>query len=586
MFAPSQHRCYQVKTNVRTRHYCRWSLGRRGGNADSNSSRFTTRPISCHLYCPSPTISKQKCSASYSQPLYPKGQGDTSIQAVHPQDGEAIQHGRIYVAPPDYHLLIKNGYVRLVRGPRENSHRPAVDPLFRTAARVYGQRVVGVVLSGTLDDGTAGLLAIKQRGGVAIVQDPDEALYSGMPRSAIENVDIDYILRVSEIPSMLQELAYKSVEMERTSVSSEMEMEADVAELELEAMHDFNRPGKPSGFGCPECGGSLWELQEGSLIRFRCRTGHAFSTGSLMAEQSEALETALWMALRALEEKAALVHRLAGRARDRRQPLSAERFAVQAQVAQQRATLIRQLLLKEDSEPIATDPIGGNGGNGQVVRVDSSVRVQGDGLKPLQSATAKAIDFKVVALCASAGGLKALSQILSALPANIPCAITVLQHLSPQHSSQLAEILSRRTTLAVKEAEAGDVLHPGKVYIAPPDHHLLVNSDGTLSLSHTELVHFVRPSADLLLESMAASLKQQAIAVVLTGSGVDGAMGVSAIKQMGGSVVVQNQATSEVFGMPGAAIATGSTDRIVSLDEIAATLVELVAVADEASQEL
>ncbi len=510
-----------------------------------------------------------------------KGRGNTTLQAVHPQDGEAIQHGRIYVAPPDYHLLIKNGYIRLARGPRENSHRPAVDPLFRTAARVYGQRVVGVVLSGTLDDGTAGLLAIKQQGGVAVVQDPDEALYSGMPRSAIENVDVDYILRVSDIPSKLRELAYRSVEMEESSVSSEIEMEADIAELELEAMQDFDRPGKPSGFGCPECGGSLWELQEGSLIRFRCRTGHAYSIGSLLAEQSEALEMALWMALRALEEKAALLGRLADRSRDR-QPLSARRFAEQAQVAQQRAALIRQLLLKEDS--ITTDVLidVSSNGNGQVVA--DSVAVQGDDSKPVQSATAETIAFKVVALCASVGGLKALSQILSALPADFPCAITVVQHLSPQHSSQLADILSRRTALVVKQAEAGDLLHPGKVYIAPPDNHLLVNSDGTLSLTHTELVHFVRPSADLLLESMAASLKQRAIAVVLTGAGVDGAMGVRAIKQMGGRVVVQNQATSEVFGMPGAAIATGSTDLIVSLDEIATTLVKLVAIEDGANQ--
>ena len=434
---------------------------------------------------------------------------------------------------------------------------------------------MGVVLSGTLDDGTAGLLAIKQRGGVAVVQDPDEALYAGMPRSAIENVDVDYILRMSDISSRLTELAYRSVEMEEASVSSEIEMEADIAEFELEAMQDFDRPGKPSGFGCPECGGSLWELQEGSLIRFRCRTGHAYSTGSLLAEQSEALETALWTALRALEEKAALVCRLADRARDRHQPLSAKRFAEQAQVAQQRAALMRRLLLKED-DSMATDVLIDvpAAGNGQVLKADSSVAVQGDDSNlPVQPATAKTINFKVVALCASAGGLKALSQILSALPADFPCAITVVQHLSPQHSSQLADILSRRTALAVKQAETGDVLYPGKVYIAPPDHHLLVNSDGTLSLSHTELVHFVRPSADLLLESMAASLKQQAIAVVLTGSGVDGAMGVRAIKQMGGSVVVQNQETSEVFGMPGAAIATGSADLIVSLEEIATTLV-------------
>ena len=131
-----------------------------------------------------------------------KHQPNSLLQALHPHNEQAIEHGKIYIAPPNYHLIVKDGYIRLARGPKENNHRPAVDALFRTAARTYGRRVVGVVLTGTLDDGTAGLLAVKQRGGVAIVQDPDEALYSGMPRSAIENVDVDRVLRLSEIASV------------------------------------------------------------------------------------------------------------------------------------------------------------------------------------------------------------------------------------------------------------------------------------------------------------------------------------------------------------------------------------------------
>lgn len=181
--------------------------------------------------------------------------------ASHPQDGEKIEQSRIYVAPPDQHLLIKNGYIRLARGPKENSHRPAVDPLFRTAARVYGSRVVGIVLSGTLDDGTAGLLAVKQQGGIAIVQNPEEAMYSGMPANAIESVDVDHILPVAEIASVLVDLIHKSVETGEATVSHDMEMETDIAELELGAMQVLdNRPGTPSPFACPDCNGVLWEI--------------------------------------------------------------------------------------------------------------------------------------------------------------------------------------------------------------------------------------------------------------------------------------------------------------------------------------
>ncbi len=184
--------------------------------------------------------------------------------------------------------------------------------------------------------------------------------------------------------------------------------------------------------------------------------------------------------------------------------------------------------------------------------------------------------FDVVAFAASAGGVTALISVLSELPAQFAAAIVVVQHLDPHHRSLLVEILSRRASLHVKAAEEGDCLAPGTVYIAPPDRHVLVNSDGTLSLTQTELVHFVRPSADLLFESTASSYKDRAIAVVLTGTGSDGAMGVTAIKQMGGTVLVEDSKTAEFNGMPKAAIETASADLILPLAEIPVALIKLV----------
>jgi two-component system, chemotaxis family, protein-glutamate methylesterase/glutaminase len=184
--------------------------------------------------------------------------------------------------------------------------------------------------------------------------------------------------------------------------------------------------------------------------------------------------------------------------------------------------------------------------------------------------------FDIVALASSAGGLKALSQVLSSLPANFPAAIVVVQHLDPRHRSLMADILSRRTSLQVKEAEEGDRITPTTVYIAPPNRHLLANPDGTLSLTQSELVHFVRPSADLLFDSVAASYKDRAIAVVLSGTGNDGAMGVEAIAKMGGTIIAQDETTSEFFGMLSAAIQTGSVTFILPLSEVASALVSLV----------
>ncbi len=184
--------------------------------------------------------------------------------------------------------------------------------------------------------------------------------------------------------------------------------------------------------------------------------------------------------------------------------------------------------------------------------------------------------FDVVAIAASAGGLNAINVVLSSLPAMFPATIVVVQHLDPRHRSLMAEILARNTSLKVKQAEEGETMLPGTVYIAPPDRHLLVNADGTLALTQSELVHFVRPSADLLFESVAASHKDRAIAVVLTGTGSDGSMGVQAIKKMGGTVICQDVNSAEFSGMPLAALQSKCVDFTLPLEEIAAALVTLV----------
>lgn len=184
--------------------------------------------------------------------------------------------------------------------------------------------------------------------------------------------------------------------------------------------------------------------------------------------------------------------------------------------------------------------------------------------------------FEIVAIAASAGGLRALETILAAIEAGFPAPILVVQHLSRSRASLMAPILRRSTALAVNQAEEGEQILPGCVYIAPPDHHLLVRSDRTLSLTHTELVHFVRPSADILFESVAAGFGPRAIAVVVTGTGFDGAAGVQAVKKAGGVVVVQDEHSSEFFGMPGAAINTGDADFIVPLSQIGSVLTSLL----------
>jgi two-component system chemotaxis response regulator CheB len=267
------------------------------------------------------------------------------LEAVHPADRDRVEAGRIYVAPPGMHLLLQDGRVRLTRGPKENGHRPALDPLFRTAALEYGPRAVGVVLTGSLDDGTAGLAAIKARGGVAVVQDPDDALFRSMPESALRYVDVDYCLPVGEMATLLGWLAREPVqERGKDPVPEDMELEAKIAGLDPTVLEQGRHPGDLSGYTCPECSGPLHEMQDGALTRFRCRVGHAYTADGVLEGKTDALEEALYAALNSLEEAAKMADRLAGRARQSGQARAAERFEARARGARRKAGTVRRVL--------------------------------------------------------------------------------------------------------------------------------------------------------------------------------------------------------------------------------------------------
>lgn len=252
-----------------------------------------------------------------------------ALPAVHPNHGDEISPGRIYVAPPDNHLLVRRGFVEVVRGPTENGHRPAVDPLFRTASRSYGSRVVGVVLSGYLDCGTAGLMSIKARGGVAVVQDPTTARAPDMPRSALDRVEVDHVIAPPELPGLLARLAAQE--------APEVPPGGGGVEV-LEG----TRPGRRAELVCPACHGVLTEADVGDFARFQCHVGHAFSLESLLGAQGEDVERALWAAVRSLEEAAALSRRIRRTQRDEN---LRRRFAEKEHRLQHQADLIRDLLL-------------------------------------------------------------------------------------------------------------------------------------------------------------------------------------------------------------------------------------------------
>jgi two-component system chemotaxis response regulator CheB len=259
------------------------------------------------------------------------------LSARYPEDGEIMEHCHIYVAPPDTHLTIEDGTVRLGKGPRENLSRPAIDPLFRTAAAAYNASVIGVILSGTLDDGTAGLGAIKDAGGITIVQTPDDTVFRGMPQSAIDHVKVDFVLPSKDIAHKLVSLCQES---RHAKVRSHIP-----ADLTSEIIDSFI---------CPECGGTLTEEEGSSVTRFRCQIGHVLSLESLLAGQSQNLEKALWAAVRALKERAALALKLTARLRTRNHDsFVAAQYERQAEEALFQADQIEKIIerTREEFEP-------------------------------------------------------------------------------------------------------------------------------------------------------------------------------------------------------------------------------------------
>jgi two-component system chemotaxis response regulator CheB len=262
--------------------------------------------------------------------------------AAHAVDREPIQNRRIYVAPPDHHLLLEKDRVRVTRGPRENRFRPAIDPLFRSAALAYGPRVIGIELSGALDDGVAGLWAIKQQGGLVVVQDPSDAEVPSMPLNAIKAVKADYILPISKMGALLTKLITEPVEAQDTKADERTEFEVKIAMAEKPPKPQIFDYGELTPYTCPECHGVLTALREGDRIRFRCHTGHAFSADSLLASVTGYIEEALWSSIRSVQESIILLNHMGDHFAEANQPRVAAMYFKKATDAKRRADLIRQ----------------------------------------------------------------------------------------------------------------------------------------------------------------------------------------------------------------------------------------------------
>jgi two-component system, chemotaxis family, protein-glutamate methylesterase/glutaminase len=234
------------------------------------------------------------------------------LSVANAKSGERFERRRIYVAPPGFHLLLHDDHMLLRRGPRENLARPAIDPLFRSAACSYGARVIGVLLSGSLSDGTAGLRAIKAVGGLAVIQDPQDAAVPEMVRNALRHVEIDHCVPVAAMGDLLAQLAAEPAG-ETRSIPPRVRLEAAVAAQEHSTMPNENRLGELSGFVCPECHGPLWEIEDGDMLRYRCHTGHAFTSDAMLEAQSAEADQILWSLLRAHQQRAEFAKRMAVR---------------------------------------------------------------------------------------------------------------------------------------------------------------------------------------------------------------------------------------------------------------------------------
>jgi len=273
----------------------------------------------------------------------------TDLPVATPVDGATFKKGHVYVAPPDHHLLLNETTMRVMRGPQENRFRPSIDALFRSAARCQGSRVIGVVLTGYLDDGTVGLQAIKKRGGITVVQDPAEAEYPSMPLSALRYVNVDHSVPIAEAGALLTRLvATEPADQDEHPTTPEIEIESKIAEQQMntkEFLDNVKEIGSLTPFTCPDCHGSIWQLGEEEPLKLRCHVGHSFTGEVFSTEQSQSVEKALWSAVRVMEEKVTFSRQLAKRKRIQNLKKEADRFDQEAAALDEELTRIRDLIV-------------------------------------------------------------------------------------------------------------------------------------------------------------------------------------------------------------------------------------------------
>ena len=275
------------------------------------------------------------------------------LNCVHAVHGEHVEAGYVYLAPSDHHLMIgENGRMQVTKGARENRSRPAIDPLFRSAAVAFGNRATGILLTGYLDDGTAGLIAIQRCGGTCIVQDPNDAEYPDMPKNALNQLKVDYCVPISEMGGLLFKLMKRKIGKQKT-IPEDIEREAKIAERVLSDLAAVNSLGEQVPFNCPGCGGVLWKMHKGSFLRYRCHTGHAYTAAALLAEQTRKIEETMWTALRMFEERRNLLTTIAKEQTGAPSHSAAER----AKLSQIHIDRIRAVLLADDKATKGDMPV-------------------------------------------------------------------------------------------------------------------------------------------------------------------------------------------------------------------------------------
>lgn len=273
------------------------------------------------------------------------------LEAVHPEINETIKPGKIYVAPPDHHMLLEEGRVVVRKGPKENRFRPSIDALFRSAAYVYGSRVIGIVLTGALDDGTSGMWMIKRLGGLTLCQDPEEAVFPEMPSSVKEYVEIDYSVKVTGMGALLTRLVSEQKNPKQEIPEEEwkqLSLEVKIATTDDAFEKGIMKLGEISPFTCPSCHGALIRLKEGERMRYRCHTGHSFTTSALLSGISESVEEILWQAMRGLEETTMLLQHIGEHVMDNGDHAAAERFIKKANETAERARTVHDSVFRHE----------------------------------------------------------------------------------------------------------------------------------------------------------------------------------------------------------------------------------------------